>query len=217
MNRSVHILVLSDVMFESKAVRTLGHMVERNRTMSVLVVDLPKSIPSIGYNPWWQRFDICKELEKAVPHNHFLLVVKVTAGDQKNRATSFTIMEALRRNSMRVNKAVRFVSGSMERRDALAFDKVKRSSSVVTALLMRPSMSLDDMSNDAEAAMEMVADARRVLASNYFILTGVVKAKVVCNADSTGTTTFDKLDEDLQAHICSYLRLTDVANVREGC
>lgn len=215
-NRSVHILVLSDVMFESMAVRTLGHMVERNRTMSVLVVDLPKSIPSTGYNPWWQCFDICKELETAVPHNPFLLGVKVTAGDQKNRATSFTIMDALRRNSVRVNRAVRFVSGSMERSDALAFDAVKHSSSVVTALLIRPSMSMDDMSNDAEAAMEKVAEARRVLASNYFILTGVVKAKVVCNADSTGATTFDKLDEDLQAHICSYLRLTDVADAREG-
>ncbi|XP_070397116.1 uncharacterized protein [Dermacentor albipictus] len=216
LNRSVHILVLSDVMFESMAVRTLGHMVQRNRTMSILVVDLPKSIPSTGYSPWWQRFDICKELEEAVPHNHFLLGVKVTAGDHKNRATSFTIMDALRRNSVRVNKAVRFVSGSMERKDALAFDTVKHSSSVVTALLMRPSMSMDDMSNDAEAAMEKVAEARRVLASNYFILTGVVKAKVVCNADSTGATTFDKLDEDLQAHICSYLRLTDVADAREG-
>ncbi|KAH7985162.1 hypothetical protein HPB52_024284 [Rhipicephalus sanguineus] len=104
------------------------------------------------------------------------------------------------------NRAVRFVNGSMEKVDALAFDTLQHCESVPLRLLM-------DFDICRDSALEKVAEARQRLLFNYFVLTGVVEAKVVCERNRKAKkkkTTLDMIGRRLQARICSYLSLADV-------
>ncbi|XP_070397104.1 uncharacterized protein [Dermacentor albipictus] len=198
-NRSVKRLFLSNMTFRRRAVRALGRMVEQNRTMNLLYIDLMDS----GVDNWTQLRSVCRELKEAILRNRFLVVVNVAVGDD-NRASDYVIKESLRRNMMLVNQAIRFVYGSMQKSDALAFETLQYSYSV--HLTICENYRLDD-----KEAKEKVEDARNRLAANYFIFTGVVRRRVTC--DQRGRTTLNDLDVDLLARICSYLSLTDVMDV----
>ncbi|XP_050032147.1 uncharacterized protein [Dermacentor andersoni] len=198
-NRSVKRLFLSNMTFRRRAVKALGRMVEQNRTMNLLYIDLMDS----GVDNWTQLRSVCRELKEAILRNRFLVVVSVAVGDD-NRASDYVIKESLRRNMMLVNQAIRFVYGSMQKSDALAFETLQYSYSV-------PLMLCENFSLTDKEAKEKVEDARKRLAANYFILTGVIRRRVTC--DQLGRTTLDDLDVDLLALICSYLSLTDVMDV----
>ncbi|KAL1448436.1 hypothetical protein MTO96_044064 [Rhipicephalus appendiculatus] len=104
---------------------------------------------------------------------------------------------------MLINQAIRFVGGSMHKTDALAFEILQHCRSVRMSLMCDKSR---------ESASEKIAEARQRLALNYFLLTGVVKANIVCNRNckAKNKTLFDNIGRHMQARICSYLSLTDV-------
>lgn len=104
---------------------------------------------------------------------------------------------------MLVNQAVRFVDGSMDKADALAFDTLRHCQSVLLALLVH---------NSRAEATSKLAEARQRLSLNYFLFTSVVKANIVCNRNGKAKmrTMFDNIGRNMQAFICSYLSLTDV-------
>ncbi|KAL1445503.1 hypothetical protein MTO96_044992 [Rhipicephalus appendiculatus] len=96
----------------------------------------------------------------------------------------------------------------MEKVDALAFSTLQHCESVPLRLLM-------DLGICRESALEKVAEARQMLALNYFVLAGVVKANVVCHRNRKAKkekTMLDMIGQDMQARICSYLSLTDVVD-----
>ncbi|KAL1482953.1 hypothetical protein MTO96_033468 [Rhipicephalus appendiculatus] len=108
-----------------------------------------------------------------------------------------------------INKAVRFVNGSMDKTDALAFETLQYCQSVSVRMHSYGGVSL-------ESVLQKVAEARERLALNYFVLVGVVKAKIVCQEICKGKkkmTLLDNIGTVMQARICSYLSLTDVMDI----
>lgn len=198
-NKSVHRLHLSKITFKRRAVKALGRMVEQNRTINLLNIDLMQS----GIDNWTQLRSVCRELKEAILRNRFLISVNVTVGND-NRASDYPIKEALRRNMMIVNQAIRFVYGSMNKSHALAFETLQYSLSV-------KHMMCEHFDITERDALAKIDDARNRLAANYFILTGVIRERITC--DRRGKATIGELDMDLLARICSYLSLTDVMDV----
>ncbi|KAL1442701.1 hypothetical protein MTO96_046289 [Rhipicephalus appendiculatus] len=110
---------------------------------------------------------------------------------------------------MLINQAIRFVNGSMDKTDALAFETLQHCQSVPIRMHSYIDISLD-------SAELKVSEARERLALNYFVLAGVVKAKVVCQRKRKAKkkmTLLDSIGRVMQARICSYLSLTDVVDI----
>ncbi|XP_054924996.1 uncharacterized protein [Dermacentor andersoni] len=148
---------------------------------------------------------ICRELKNVIRRNRFVISFSLPTEERECSNDPF-VREALRHNVMLVNQAVRFVNGSLEKTDALAFETLHNCLSVQSSL--RVNFNISD-----EAALGKIAEARERLAFNYFTLAGVVKDKIVCRPHRKGKTTFDKLGKDMQARICSYLCLNDVMDI----
>ncbi|XP_049275667.1 uncharacterized protein LOC125760070 [Rhipicephalus sanguineus] len=174
-------------------------MVERNRSMAVLKIDLRES----DRDQEIQLFSICRELQRAIPRNRFLLDVQLRTNDVELYNDAI-IRSAIRRNHMLVNQAVRFIKGSMEKQDALAFETLQNCASLHSAL--RISLNASDESD----MNHYIAEARQRLSFDYFVLTGIVKANISCRPHRKGRTMFDNLSKHIQAHICSFLSLTHV-------
>ncbi|XP_049513156.1 uncharacterized protein LOC125940723 [Dermacentor silvarum] len=179
----------------------LGRLVERNRSIAMYTIDLRES----DVDRVTQVRNICRELKEAIPRNRFAIAFSVLT-EERECSSDPAIRDALRHNVMLVNQAVRFVNGSMEKTDALAFETLHSCMSVQSSLRVNFNIS-------EESAHEKVVEARKRLTFNYFIIAGVVKDKIVCRPHRKRNTTFDKLGNDMQARICSYLSLTDVMDI----
>ncbi|XP_037498603.1 uncharacterized protein LOC119375998 [Rhipicephalus sanguineus] len=180
-------------------------MVERNRKIIFLTVVVADNDPVVDCTV--QVRSICRELKEAILRNRFLMNVVVRIG-LSERSNDPVIRDALRSNTVLLNRAVRFVNGSMEKVDALAFDTLQHCESVPLRLVM-------DLDICRESALEKVAEARQRLVFNYFVLTGVVQAAVVCERNRKAKkkkTTLDMIGRRMQARICSYLSLADVVD-----
>lgn len=108
-----------------------------------------------------------------------------------------------------MNEAIRFVNGAMDKAATLAFETLQHCDSMLIRMHWYGDMS-------EETAREKVAEARRRFTRNYFVLTGVVKAEIVCQRNPKAqkrVTLLDSIGRVLQARICAYLRLNDVVNI----
>ncbi|KAH7976334.1 hypothetical protein HPB52_012021 [Rhipicephalus sanguineus] len=202
-NRTISVIEFRSITFQKRTARALGQMVERNRKIIFLTVVVADNDPVVDCTV--QVRSICRELKEAILRNRFLMNVAVKIG-LSERSHDLVIMDALRSNTVLLNRAVRFVNGSMEKVDALAFDTLQHCESVPLRMLM-------DFDICRESALEKVAEARQRLVFNYFVLTGVVEAAVVCERSRKAKkkkTTLDMIGRRLQARICSYLSLADV-------
>ncbi|KAL1484062.1 hypothetical protein MTO96_032791 [Rhipicephalus appendiculatus] len=146
---------------------------------------------------------IGRELQEAIPRNRFLVDVQLRTNNIE-RYNDAVIRSTIRRNHVLVNEAVRFIKGSMEKGDALAFETLQNCASLHSSLRVSLSTSDDTDVN------HYIDEARKRLSLNYFVLTKVVKANIVCHPHRKERTRFDKLSKAMQAHICSFLSLTDV-------
>lgn len=203
-NSSIALMEIRRITFRRRAAKALGRLVERNRTLVSVIVDLEDSDPVVDY--MIQLRTVCRELKEALSRNRFVIGVTVNVERGKDRSRDPVILGALRRNLMLANSAVHFVNGSTEKKDALAFETLQYSFSI--QLSLRLCFDVPD-----ESLEEMITEARRRLAFDYFVLVGVVKARIVCNPHPKRKTTFDKIGRDMQARICSYLSLTDVVDI----
>ncbi|XP_077497690.1 uncharacterized protein LOC144108299 [Amblyomma americanum] len=201
-NRSISELDIGGMTFNRRSAKALARLVEQNRTLNKIFVNVDEE--DSGGCP--QIRTVCRELKEAIPRNRFLTTVAVNSLSG-NCASDIVIKEALRRNRMLVNQAVHFVKGSDSKKDALAFETLQHSRTLVRQLCK------DSGDPDEASARGKIDKARRRLTLDYFIFTGVVKDKVACHPRSKRKPGFDKLDKHVQAHICSYLSLTDVMDV----
>ncbi|KAK8762364.1 hypothetical protein V5799_026368 [Amblyomma americanum] len=197
-NRSVSVLDIRRATFKKRSAKALARLVEQNRMLNKISVELNEA-DSSGFP---QLRTVCRELKEAVPRNRFLTHLALNLHDG-NHASDSAILDALRRNRVLLNQAVRFVHGSNDKKEALAFETLQFSRTVLVDLRKR----------DEARAKEEISEARRRLALNYFIFTGVVKAKIVCWPRPRGKCMFDMLGKDVQARICSYLSVTDVMDI----
>ncbi|KAH6919908.1 hypothetical protein HPB50_029104 [Hyalomma asiaticum] len=204
-NRTIDVLDLRRITFSKRNAHALRRLVENSRTLVFLTIDLRCS--GTDADRMVQSRRIYQELKEAVRRNRFITCVNVMGG---TRDDAVVIMDYLRRNAMLVNQALRFVDGSTKKADALAFETLQHCESLQIRLQLNFEVSQD-------SAAKTVAESRRRLAFDYFILAGVVKAKIACQrnrkAKKNKKTLFDNLGKDLQARICSYLSLRDVVDV----
>ncbi|KAK8768516.1 hypothetical protein V5799_015021 [Amblyomma americanum] len=105
------------------------------------------------------------------------------------------------------NQAGNFVKGSNDKKHAQAFETLQYFGD------FREELCSDNEDLDEAPAKKQIDEACKRLALNYFIFTGVVKAKIVCHPHPKRQPTFDKLSKGVQAHICSYLSLSDVMDI----
>ncbi|XP_070397113.1 uncharacterized protein [Dermacentor albipictus] len=200
-NRSIAVLEIRCVTFRKRTAMALGRLVERNRSIAMFTIDLRES----DVDRETQVRHICRELKNVIRRNRFVVSFSLPTEERECSNDPF-VREALRHNVMLVNQAVRFVNGSLEKTDALAFEILHNCLSVQSSLRVNFNIS-------NEAALGKIVEARERLTFNYFILAGVVKNKIVCRPHRKGKTTFDKLGKDMQARICSYLCLNDVMDI----
>ncbi|KAH6921448.1 hypothetical protein HPB50_000596 [Hyalomma asiaticum] len=205
-NRTVLTLLLHYITFSNRNIQALGRLVANNRALMLVTVDLRYSDPEVDRMAQCRR--ICQELREALRRNCFMTSVNLYlgSGDHSNDPL---IKQYFRRNTMLINQASRFVFGSMEKTYALAFETLKHNASMALSLKVHFDVP-------QESAVKMVAEARRRLAYDYFVLVGVVKSKIVCHRNRKAKkrkTLFDNMGRDLQARIFSYLSLTDVVDV----
>ncbi|KAK8779573.1 hypothetical protein V5799_019085 [Amblyomma americanum] len=200
-NCSVSVLEIDGTTFRKRAAKALARLVVQNRMLNKIFMNLEKENCECP-----QLRTVCRELKEAMPRNRFLTNVAVNLQDA-NHASDVVIKDALRRNRVFINEAVHFIKGSNEKKEALAFETLQYSRSVVTDLCTGA------VECDEDRAKKQIDEARCRLALNYFIFTGVVKAKVVCRPHPKRKPRFDKLGKDMQARICSYLSLTDVIGI----
>ncbi|XP_037498607.1 uncharacterized protein LOC119372202 [Rhipicephalus sanguineus] len=196
-NCSIEMLFLNYIIFEKKTIKALGELIEHNKTINFLSIDLENS----GDQNWNQLRSICYRLKEVVPRNRYLISVNVVfAGD--NRAGDYQIKEALRRNIALVHNAIQFINGSMTKSDALAFETLRKSYSV--RLVMQDQFGVAE--SDARLKIDAALDR---LYQNYFILTNVVKHGLSCSQDGS---TIASLPERAMGRLCSFLSLTDVVD-----
>ncbi|KAH6922504.1 hypothetical protein HPB50_015164 [Hyalomma asiaticum] len=201
-NKSVHMLFFAQTTFDEKAIKALGRMVENNKTLNMLSIDLEKSDGDRVY----QMRGICARLKEAILRNRYLVSLSV-AVDTCNRASDYRIKDALRRNMMLVHDAVQFVNGSSEKSDGIAFERLRFSFSIKMVLLDQ----FDVPENEAKVKIDR---AKQRLITDYFILTRIVKYAVVCKRTRRYKKyMLDCLKGDLMLRVCSYLSLTDILDV----
>ncbi|XP_054924995.1 uncharacterized protein [Dermacentor andersoni] len=199
-NRSIALIEFRCVTFRQRTAKALGRLLKYNRTLTSLNVNLQES--DIKVDRMVQLRLILGQLKEALSGNAFITSITVNV-ENRNHANDPIIKELLRSNSVNLNNAVHFVHGSKEKQDAIAFEALQRCYSVKLSLCTA-------FNNSEKSATEKIAEARERLAFDYFVLAGVVKTRIVCNRRRKRKTQFDKLGRDMQARICSYLRLTDV-------
>ncbi|XP_049267305.1 uncharacterized protein LOC125756499 [Rhipicephalus sanguineus] len=205
-NRTIFMMVFNAITFGKKNAKALGRLVERNRSFIFLTVNLQHS--DSGVDRMVQVRNICRELKEALRRNRFILNVNVST-ERSIPSNDPAIRETLRQNSMLVNQAIRFVNGSMDKTDALAFEALQHCESVPIRMYSYSNISY-------ESAVEKVAEARERLALNYFVLAGIVKAEIACQRNRKAKkkrTLLDNISRVMQARICSYLSLTDVVDI----
>ncbi|KAH6921466.1 hypothetical protein HPB50_000675 [Hyalomma asiaticum] len=196
-NRSVQVLNLSNFPFNEYIVMALEGLISGNRCINVL--DL--SFPEAPENAKLQRL-LGRMLKLAIPNNRMLVSFEVKVR-RHTCATGFNVKETLRRNLMLVHRAARFVNGCDEKRLARAFELLQHAYSLIKFLTL-------DFTLPEEDALVRISKARTRLAANYFIYTGVVRARVACYPVRGERTTLETLGADLIARICSHLKLRDV-------
>ncbi|XP_075730264.1 uncharacterized protein LOC119164684 isoform X3 [Rhipicephalus microplus] len=200
-NRTITFLNIGSITFRRRTATALGRLVANNRSIVFLAICIQEEEPEVDHT--LQVRYVCRTLKEVVGRNRFLMALTVSLKSSKP-SNDPVMKKALSRNTMLVNQAVRFVDGSMDKADALAFDTLRHCQSVLLALLVH---------NSRAEATSKLAEARQRLSLNYFLFTGVVKANIVCNRNSKAkmrTMTFDNIGRNMQALICSYLSLTDV-------
>ncbi|KAH7975994.1 hypothetical protein HPB52_007251 [Rhipicephalus sanguineus] len=205
-NRTIFIMVFNAITFGKRNAKALGRLVERNRAFNSLTLDLNQSEPCV--DRMVQFRNICRELKEALRRNRFIVHINVNLGNS-NLSNDPAIKDAIRQNSALINQAIRFVNGSMEKTDALAFETLQHCRSVSIRMHSHGGIPL-------ESALQKVAEARKRLALNYFVLAGIVKAEIVCQRNRKAKkkmTLLDKIGRVMQARICSYLSLTDVMDI----
>lgn len=202
-NRSIQKLTLSHIVFGSKAIEALAQMVETNRTITSLSVQLQYS----GSSNWHQLKDIRNRLREAILANRFIINLCVGMADV-SRASGYQIKEALRRNMMLVTQAIRYIQGAKGMTEARAFDTLRYSASLNSTLSKYYHVG-DDESD------LLISEARARLAANYIFYTGIVKSRFDCYPHTgrrVNEKTIDILDPECLAHIFRYLNLGDVSN-----
>lgn len=201
-NKSIRKLLISNTVFHKRTIRALCRMVEMNKTIIMLSIDLQHS----GPDNFQQMRAICHELQDSIVQNRYLLSLSITTADD-NRASDYPLKQALRRNRALVNQAIRFIYGSMETSDALAFDALSYTASL--GAVMYDHYDVGNRESDS-----LIVQARNRVASNYFTLAGIVRRRAVCAAPaSPGLKQIDDLSNNLQHRICSYLRLGDIVDL----
>ncbi|XP_077545973.1 uncharacterized protein LOC144158754 [Haemaphysalis longicornis] len=203
-NRSIWVLQLARMTFKKRAAKALGKLIEQNHKLNMITVNLEESA-YLGFDGWAQLRALSRELKESVPRNRLLTSVNVLLGGE-NRVNDFAVKDTLRRNQALVNSAVRFVGGSVAKKDALAFETVRNCQSLTDTL---SKYGLDK----GTPVVEVVKEARERLACDYFIFTGVVKARLECYPDPRGKTRLDKLDKKCMVRLGSFLSLTDVMDI----
>lgn len=201
-NRSVSALEIGRTTFRKRPAKALARLVEENRTLNSVTVFLEDDDSEVLS----QHRIVCRELKETVPRNRYLTNVVVNR-QGVNHACDFIIKDALRRNRVLVNQAARFIKGSNDKKDALAFETLQSSRAVLKDVCTA------NRERDEARAKGQIDEARRRLALDYFVFTGVVKAKIVCHSHPKGKPRFDNLCKDVQIQICSYLSLTDIMDI----
>ncbi|KAL3214782.1 hypothetical protein MRX96_034682 [Rhipicephalus microplus] len=164
------------------------------------------------------KLDDYKEVDAAVTlgaiarHRSFD-AAEIECSKKVEPAILYILADALARTKslqkVLISQSLRFVTGSMEKTDAVAFETLQHCQSLVVRLHTYTDASI-------ESARLMVSEARERLALNYFILAGIVKAKIVCQQSHKSQkkiTLLDNIGRAMQARICSYLSLTDVVDI----
>ncbi|KAL1466967.1 hypothetical protein MTO96_026347 [Rhipicephalus appendiculatus] len=203
-NRSIQKLTMTHIVFTSQVIEALARVVEKNKTITVLKIELQHS----GGDNWDQLKNICRGLREAIQANRFIIDLSVSVASE-NRASDYRIKEALRRNMMLVNQAIRFMHGAEGKTEALAFDALRYAASLRSTLFDYYGTEDDEFDVD-------IRQARKRLAANYIFYAGIVKSKVECyphtERQRRGEKTIDILDPECLARVCSYLSLSDVVN-----
>lgn len=203
-NRSIQKLTLSNISFGSDAIEALAQLVQRNRTITVLSVQLQYS----GIDNWLQLKAIRSRLKEVIMANRFITNLTVGMADV-SRASDYQIKEALRRNMMLVTQAIRYIYGATGMTETRAFDTLRHSASLKSTL--SDYYHVEDVESDF-----LIGDARTRLAANYIFHTGIVKSKVECyprfGESGERIETIDSLYPECLALVCRYLSLGDVAN-----
>ncbi|XP_049267307.1 uncharacterized protein LOC125756500 [Rhipicephalus sanguineus] len=120
-------MVFNAITFGKRNAKALGRLVERNRAFNSLTLDLNQSEPCV--DRMVQFRNICRELKEALRRNRFIVHINVNLGNS-NLSNDPAIKDAIRQNSALINQAIRFVNGSMDKTDALAFETLQHCRSV---------------------------------------------------------------------------------------
>ncbi|KAH6921154.1 hypothetical protein HPB50_027858 [Hyalomma asiaticum] len=204
-NRTIYMLALHRITFSKRNAQALARLIVNSRTLTFLSVDLRPNDIDVDRTVESRR--LCHELKEAFRRNIFITDLCIDLGSC-DLSSDQVIRDAVRRNSMLASQAVRFVEGSMEKADALAFETLQHCESVRVYLHVHSNVS-------PESAVQMVVAASKRLTFNYFIITGVVQSKISChrNRKAKKKTLFDNIARGMQARICSYLSLRDVVEI----
>ncbi|XP_054925233.1 uncharacterized protein [Dermacentor andersoni] len=195
-NRTIGILELPKHKFDEAVVAAMGQLVVHNRTiytLTIILEDLDKKRQVKKFR---------SVMNDAVPLNPFLIALNLMLCNV-NEETSFEVRQALRRNMMTVHEAIRFVSGSSELSHVLAFEDLKHTYSVEHVLSHNYGLE------DATAA-EKVTEARSRLATEFFVLAGIVRSRVTCYRERARRPKLSELFVNILADICSRIRINDV-------
>ncbi|KAL3241405.1 hypothetical protein MRX96_021649 [Rhipicephalus microplus] len=80
-----------------------------------------------------QFHNICREVKEALRRNRFILNVSARTG-YSNPSNDPAIKAAIRQNSVLISQSLRFVTGSMEKTDAVAFETLQHCQSLVARI-----------------------------------------------------------------------------------
>lgn len=203
-NRTIQRLTITHTRFTKEAVKALARVVALNTTLTVLKIELLHC----GGNHWYQLKDICYGIREAMQINYFIIDLSVCVASE-NRASDYHIKEALRRNMVLVNEAIRFIYGWRGKTQALAFDALRYAGSLKFALE-------DYYGAEEDEYRVLIRDALQHLAANFIFYAGIVKSKLQCYPHTEegrrGERTIDILDPEILTYMFRYLRLSDIVN-----
>nr|XP_037270973.1 uncharacterized protein LOC119163135 isoform X2 [Rhipicephalus microplus] len=130
-NRTVFTMVLNAITFSKRNAKAFGRLVECNRSLVYIHVNLQRSDPNV--DRMVQFHNICREVKEALRRNRFILNVSARTG-YSNPSNDPAIKAAIRQNSVLISQSLRFVTGSMEKTDAMAFETLQHCQSLVVRL-----------------------------------------------------------------------------------
>ncbi|XP_064467815.1 uncharacterized protein LOC135378661 [Ornithodoros turicata] len=143
------------------------------------------------------------ELEQSMTCNYAITEFKVRP--DRSRSEKQRIEELAARNRVLQDRALCFMleGTTVKKRWIKAFELTRD-----TGTLRRAVMS--KLEKSEEEAQFLIDRKLRYLRDHYFIISGISKGKIMCNASPTGATQLHNLNAGCLSHITRYLRVTDV-------